>query len=140
MPFATPRPLLPIALAMLLLSLLCPRTALAQSAEERIETSRNLVMPRCRRQPEGNEIVVCGRGDPHRYRLPIRDLRSIESRYERVPGEIGRATLDAAPAPCGIFQGQRHCGKREMADNGYGGGRDPLTVGTKLIEQLADPE
>lgn len=112
----------------------------AQTAEERIERSRILVMPRCRRQAEGDEIIVCGRGDPDRYRLPLRDERTTESRYERVPGEIGRATLDVAPAPCGIFQGQRHCGKREMADYGYGGGRDPLTVGTKLIEQLADPD
>lgn len=96
---------------------------------------------RCRQSGDRDEIVICGsRRDPDRYRLPIRGERTAESRYDRARGDIGRATLDAAPAPCGIFRGQRQCGKAEMADNGYGGGRDPLTVGARIVEQLADPE
>jgi hypothetical protein len=136
------RPLPAAALATLLIATLAAPPAFAQSAEERIERSRALVMPaRCREKADPDEIVVCGaRRDPDRYRLPIRNERTLESRYERVRGDIGRASLDAAPAPCGIFQGQRRCGKAEMADYGYGQGRDPLTVGAKIVEQLADPD
>jgi hypothetical protein len=43
-------------------------------------------------------------------------------------------------APCGIFEGQRRCGKRESLDYGYGGGRDPLTVAGKLVTALTDPD
>jgi hypothetical protein len=42
-------------------------------------------------------------------------------------------------APCGIFQGERRCGKREAAQYGYGNGRDPITVAAKVIGALTDP-
>jgi hypothetical protein len=130
-----------LLIALLLAALVAPPAG-AQSAEERIERARALVMPaRCREKADPDEIVVCAaRRDPDRYRLPIRNERTLESRYERIRGDIGRASLDAAPAPCGIFQGQRQCGKAEMADYGYGQGRDPLTVGARIVEQLADPD
>jgi hypothetical protein len=43
-------------------------------------------------------------------------------------------------APCGIFQGERRCGKREAAQYGYGNGRDPITVAAKVIGALTDPK
>jgi hypothetical protein len=136
-----------LLIALLLVTLAAPSARAqsgpgTQSAEERIERARNLVMPaRCPQKADPGEIVICGsRRDPDRYRLPIRNERTVESRYERVRGDIARATLDAAPARCGIFQGERPCGKSEAADYGYGRGRDPLTVGAKIVEQLTDPD
>jgi hypothetical protein len=118
------------------------QSALAQSAEERIERSRILVsLDRCRKTADPEEIVVCGnRRDPDRYRLPLRSEESQVSLYDRA-NNVGRASLDVpSEAPCGIFHGDRRCGKAEAALFGYGRGRDPLTVGAKVIEQLANPD
>lgn len=57
------------------------------------------------------------------------------------PGEPGSALAAITPtAPCGMFSGQRRCGKAEAARYGYGGGRDPVTVLTRLGLKLLDPD
>jgi hypothetical protein len=111
-------------------------------AEERIARARiHVTADRCPQQVDPDEIVVCGARDPDRYRLPIRDDRSEMSLYDRADGDVPRASLDADnSAPCGIFQGDRSCSKAEAGLFGYGRGRDPLTLGTKIVDQLNDPD
>jgi hypothetical protein len=86
-------------------------------------------------------ITICGRGKRNeRYRLPLRGETQADG-PTRVAGEIPSARLDPANnAPCGIFEGQRRCGKREARAFGYGGGRDPLSVMTRLGTLLLDPD
>lgn len=86
-------------------------------------------------------VVVCGR-HPDRFRLPLPNERAQP---------VDTRTRGEAPAPlaaitpfgrCGLFAGERRCGKAEAAKYGYGGGRDPLTVlaelGTVLLDGDAD--
>jgi hypothetical protein len=111
-------------------------------ADERIARARiHVVADRCRQQVDPDEIVICGARDPDRYRLPIRDERSETSLYDRANGDAPRASLDPpSSAACGIFQGDRRCSKAEAALFGYGRGRDPLTLGARIIDQLGDPD
>ncbi|MEO7635704.1 MAG: hypothetical protein ABIS38_08685, partial [Sphingomicrobium sp.] len=44
----------------------------------------------------------------------------------------------AAVSDCGIFPGQRRCGKEEARKFGYGGGRDPITFVSTLITKISD--
>jgi hypothetical protein len=83
-----------------------------------------------------DEVVVCGaRRD--RYRLPLPAEREmIPTRTDRASG---MAALTPA-APCGIFAGQRRCGRREAAAYGYGEGRDPVTLLARVAGKLADPD
>ncbi len=87
-----------------------------------------------------DEIVVCGRRDgQERYRLPRTGEREPFASGRRVPGEAPRASAEPLSfAPCGIFEGQRRCGKQEALDYGYGDGRDPLTVASRLFTALTD--
>lgn len=96
------------------------------------------VIRHCDKRSAGEDIVVCGR-TKDRYRLPLPAER--ESSDARAPGEApdGMATLTSA-ARCGIFAGERRCSKREAALYGYGGGRDRITVVTKLVKTAADPD
>ena len=113
------------------------------TAEEALARSRVLPsLDRCRPDRAGDEIIVCGRrGGDDRYRLPRTGEVDPADRHRRVPGEIARASAEPLSfAPCGIFAGQRRCGKQEMLDYGYGGGRDPLTVAGKLFTALTDPD
>ncbi len=114
----------------------------ARIADERIARARiHVTADRCRQQVDPDEIVICGARDHDRYRLPIRDERSEISLYDRANGDVPRASLDADnSAPCGIFQGDRSCSKAEAGLFGYGRGRDPLTLGTRIADQLADPD
>lgn len=41
---------------------------------------------------------------------------------------------------CGTFAGERRCGKREAAEYGYGSGRDPITILTRLAHKAVDPD
>lgn len=112
------------------------------AAEQALANSR--VLPRlgaCASGEEG-EIVVCGRRDTQdRYRLPRTGESEPFALGRRVPGEAPRASAEPLSfAPCGIFEGQRRCGKREALEFGYGGGRDPLTVASKLFTALTDPD
>ena len=96
----------------------------------------------CEDQRETGEIVVCARRrDDERYRLPLRDQESAALGAGPARGEVPRASAEASPsAPCGIFEGQRRCNRREMAEFGYFGGRDPVTFVTRIIEAVAEPE
>lgn len=94
--------------------------------------------PRCEGSAVGEEVVVCGHGRD-RYRLPLPNER--EQSTERVAGEVPGGMAALTPAtPCGMFAGERRCSKREAARYGYGGGRDPITVLTKLARKAADPD
>ena len=92
----------------------------------------------CIRADETADVVVCARDDS-RHRLPLPAERDTASRDGPVRGESPRASVDGAAA-CGIFAGQRNCTKAEAARYGYGGGRDPVTVGTKLLRKILDPD
>jgi hypothetical protein len=85
---------------------------------------------------ESAEIVVCGKSSD-RYRIPE------QIRAESVPSGPGirsNMPLQAGDvAPCGIFEGQRHCGKREAAQYGYGAGRDPITFARHIFDALMSP-
>jgi hypothetical protein len=88
-----------------------------------------------------DEVVVCAdrgrKGD--RYRLPLPDERDPDGSNAHVRGEIPRASAENPSAGgCGLFQGQRHCGKAEALRYGYGGGNDPLTFALKLSKLLLD--
>ena len=87
------------------------------------------------------DVVVCG-GKPDRYRLPF----PVEGDRSDEAADTSRATAGsgmAAMTPagrCGIFAGERRCGKADAAGYGYGGGRDPITVVTRLATRLVDPD
>jgi hypothetical protein len=93
----------------------------------------------CDRPDEADgDVIVCARNDA-RYRLPLPAERDTDSRDGLVRGEAPRATIEGN-APCGIFAGQRSCSKMEAVRYGYGGGRDPITVGAKAVSKLFDPD
>jgi hypothetical protein len=108
---------------------------LAQSAKQLTLTS----LPACNGDDAHNEeIVVCGRR-PDRYRLPL------PAEHVRQPGPVrGEApSAMAALTPsgrCGIFAGERRCNKREAAKYGYGNGRNPITLLSRLAEKVVDPD
>lgn len=85
-----------------------------------------------------DEVVVCGSRNREQYRIP-RELRGPPPSTD---GAIRpRIAFDAnGLAPCGLFQGERRCGRREAAQYGYVAGRDPLTFVRKLIGQIVDPK
>jgi len=88
-----------------------------------------------------DEIVVCGnRLERDRYRITqLGESPAAGTGYVR--GEVPRASAEpAVSGGCGLFQGQRRCSETEMAEFGYGEGRDPITFATKLVARLADPD
>lgn len=90
---------------------------------------------------ETEEIVVCSRRRSDAYRLPLPAGPDADERRGSVKGEVPGASPERLQSgPCGIFEGERRCGKAESARYGYGGGRDPLTVLIKLGTGLADPD
>lgn len=101
----------------------------------RIDTA---AMLRCDDRATGGEVIVCGRReDRHRLPLPVE--------RDPAPGHVrgeARTGLDAITPPgrCGIFAGERACSKREAAAYGYGEGRDPVTVLSKLAGAVLDPD
>ena len=86
-----------------------------------------------------DDIVVCGgRRDRFRLPLPIEDANPAD---RRVRGEAAAPLAAITPGgACGLFAGQRACSKAEAARYGYGGGRDPKTVLTKLGRKILDPD
>jgi hypothetical protein len=116
----------------------------AQSVEQKVESFRVVAPDGCaRQQSPSDEIVICGsRRRNEKYRLPLRDERESIARFDRVRGDVPRASLadPAGPTRCGIFEGERRCSKEEAAEFGYYGGRDPLSFGAKVVERIAHPD
>lgn len=99
------------------------------------------VLDPCRAAQAAGEIRVCGRRDSSRYRLPDLGSGRAGAGTSYVRGEVPRASADpTASGPCGIFQGQRSCSKAEMAEFGYGEGRNPVAFLGNVVTRLADPE
>src|SRR5207253_1327300 len=90
----------------------------------------------CNAAPAG-EVVVCGRRrSQDRYRLP-QPGRPNNVGDAGPAGEMPRASTEvAASGSCGMFQGQRRCSRAEMAEAGYGEGRDPITFIGALVTRL----
>lgn len=90
----------------------------------------------CEAQRSGDEVIVCG-GRRRNYRLPLRDSRRTAG--ERVRGEPATAAdVLAGSGRCGLFAGERRCTTRtEAAAFGYGEGRDPITVLTRVAKAVA---
>jgi hypothetical protein len=97
------------------------------------------LLPRCEADESGGDIVVCGRQRKDRYRLPLPNERAEAADMPPRDAPGGMAALTTA-ARCGIFAGERRCSKREAARYGYGQGRDPITVLTRLARKVADPD
>ncbi len=84
---------------------------------------------------DDSEVVVCARG-ADRYRLPLPVERPLSDRR-------GGMSAMAAITPggrCGVFAGERRCGKAEAAEYGYGQGRDPITAIGRIAGAVLDPE
>ena len=95
------------------------------------------VIPRCAVGSVEEEVVVCAdRRD--RYRLPLPVERAPGDRAAGEPLD-GTAAL-AGAGRCGIFAGERRCNKRDAAAFGYGNGRNPVSVLTRLARKVADPD
>ncbi len=113
--------------------------ALQAGAPALVIPDRLTAVRRCRAEADPGDVVVCGRS-PDRYRLPLPAERDTAP-DSHTPGEPGSALAAITPAaPCGIFAGERRCGKAEAARYGYGGGRDPVTVLTRLGSKLLHPD
>lgn len=126
-----------------LVALSWPSAASAQPPPDAVPGFRVLdLLDPCRAPSRPDDVVVCGRrADRNRYRLPLPDRRGPALGAGNVRGEVPRATATENPtAPCGIFQGQRQCGEDEMAEFGYGQGRNPLTFFGNIVARIADPE
>lgn len=91
---------------------------------------------RCGSATQTDDIVVCG-GKRDRFRLPLPVDHSGEpSRSDQGTG-MGALT---PPTPCGLFTGQRKCAKAEARQYGYGAGRDPVTLLSRLATKALDPD
>lgn len=91
---------------------------------------------RCGSAAQSGDILVCsGRRDRFRLPLPV-DHSGEPSRSDRGTG-MGALTR---PTPCGLFAGQRKCAKAEARAYGYGGGRDPVTLMSRLATRVLDAE
>jgi hypothetical protein len=83
-----------------------------------------------------DEVVVCGR-KRDQYRLPLPTDRDTLPGPVRGEAQSGIAALTPA-GRCGIFAGERRCNKKEAAEYGYGNGRDPITLLTRLAQKAVD--
>jgi hypothetical protein len=91
---------------------------------------------RCGSATQSDDILVCG-GRRDRFRLPLPVDRSGEpSRSDQGTG-MGALT---PPTPCGLFAGQRKCAKHEARKYGFGAGRDPVTLLSRLATKALDPD
>jgi hypothetical protein len=94
------------------------------------------LLPGCGRERDDDVVVCASRAD--RFRLPLPEERaSPEAADHRAM--TGMAALTPATR-CGIFDGERRCSKREAEGYGYGRGRDPITVLSRLGAALLDPD
>ncbi len=96
------------------------------------------ITPRTDCLPGQNEVVVCGYASD-RYRIPP-SVRSPGMEADGAGSGLSGTQILGGAGPCGIFAGQRRCSQSEAREAGYGGGRDPLTFGTKILTRLTDPD
>ena len=95
--------------------------------------------PRCKMDDAPTEdVVVCGLAKDH-YRLPLPAERAPLPGAVRGEAQSGMAALTAS-GRCGVFAGERRCVKREAAEYGYGEGRDPITLVSRLAQKAVDPD
>lgn len=87
---------------------------------------------------DDEEVIVCGRRRD-RYRLPLPAERAASPGPARGEPQTGMAALTPF-GRCGIFAGERRCNRREAAEYGYGNGRDPVTLLTRLARKAVDPD
>lgn len=107
-----------------------------QAAVEPPTPSRLSVLPRCESGRAG-EVVVCGER-PDRFRLPLPVERDVPSAEDH---RVATGAVALTPATrCGMFEGERRCGRREAELYGYGRGRDPITILSRLGTALLDPD
>ena len=78
-----------------------------------------------------DEVVVCARR-AERDRLPL----PVAPPVDRSPARSATAAITSG-GQCGLFEGERRCGKAEAAGYGYGEGRDPLTALGRMADALA---
>lgn len=110
------------------------------TAEQVIAAGKRLVAPpAC--EGSADEIVVCGRRTSDAFRVPPADERGEPGDVRGRAGEVPSASPERLNGGrCGIFAGERRCGKAEAKLYGYFGGRDPISVAVKLGEALLDPD
>ena len=127
-----------LALPFLISSLFWSGAAGAQTAEAALANAHRMVAG----DPCGvdtDEVTVCGRREAdRRHRLPLPAERAAPA----PPARDGASALAAITphAPCGVHLGERRCAPHEARLYGYGGGRDPITVGIKVVTRLLDPD
>ncbi|MDX5984430.1 hypothetical protein [Sphingomonas echinoides] len=95
-------------------------------------------LPKCDETGSADSIVVCGRRRDQ-YRLPLRDESAPDEDAARGAAASGLTAITPS-GRCGVFAGQRQCSKREAAAYGYGKGRDPITLVTRLAKKALDPD
>lgn len=97
------------------------------------------VVRACTPDTDPDTVTVCGKRSDFRLPLPIG--RDEGEAYARASGDVpaGAAALDPG-GRCGMFAGERRCRRKEAELYGYGGGRDPITVLSKLGAKLLDPD
>jgi len=119
-----------------LAAMLVPVPALARDASAMMARARALTAADgCGASGGGGrgDILVCG-GRADRYRLPLPRNADPATPPPRGDGLSGAEALNV-PGDCGPF-GRRRCTKREALLQGYGGGRDPLSLGLRLAAHL----
>lgn len=97
-----------------------------------------LTAPDCRVGDAGEEVVVCAR-QRDRYRLPLPSEPNGGEFDRHADGGTALAALTPS-GRCGIFAGERRCGKREARAYGYGAGRNPIAMLTRLGAKLIHPD
>lgn len=111
---------------------------LANITHTRGPAKSSLLVQQCNGITTGDEIVVCGTKQQS-YRLPFPNDRELD--YDRPRDEALTSTDALRPAGrCGIFEGERRCNKKEATDYGYGSGRDPITVLSRVVQEMVDAD
>ncbi|HZF42073.1 MAG TPA: hypothetical protein VEZ48_01535 [Sphingomonadaceae bacterium] len=112
------------------------------TAEQVLAKARQLTAPpSCASADERDEIVVCGRRTSDGYRVPPSAEGGSPGDLRARVGELPSASPDRlAGGPCGIFAGERRCGKAEAKLYGYDSDKSPVSVLIDVGEALLDPE
>jgi len=112
------------------------------TAEQVMAKARQLTAPAsCDATGSADEIVVCARRAGDGYRVPASTDGGAPGDLRGRAGEVPGASPERlAGGPCGIFAGERRCGKAEAKLYGYDGERNPIGVLVGIGKALLDPE